>query len=88
MSLVVCADCSKEISSSAKACPHCGAPIAYKNARGNPVLIGLIAGAVVGFGSGAAIFAGKTAWVFFALVLAGLFAVVGSLVGLAVNRKR
>ena len=31
MALVTCADCSREVSERAQACPHCGAPIAARS---------------------------------------------------------
>jgi len=43
MSLIHCKECGREISSEAKACPHCGAPI-KKEGLGCLSLIGIVVG--------------------------------------------
>lgn len=88
MSLITCADCSKQISSAAAACPHCGAPIASGKPQSNPVMAGLVVGGIAGFGIGMAMVGSKTGGALIALMLAGLFAVVGALVGTALNKRK
>jgi predicted amidophosphoribosyltransferase len=49
MALISCSECTREISSQADKCPHCGAPVAPL-ARGCVELFSRILGAVIAFG--------------------------------------
>ena len=88
MSMTSCKDCGKEISSSAAACPSCGAPLRSDEQKGNPPLLGLVAGAGVGVLIGLTTFSGRgklgTAMV---IALPALLAIVGFLVGKAMTKK-
>ena len=88
MSLEACPDCGREVSSSAESCPSCGAPLCSDKQKGNPPLLGLVAGAGVGLVIGLTTFSGRgklgTGMV---IAIPALLAIVGFLVGRAMTKK-
>lgn len=85
MALVKCDECGQQVSTSARACPHCGAPPKAGTRQRAALLAAVVAGAV-GVVVSATQTSGEGTWLTTAVILPLI--IVAALAGLLVARLR